>query len=163
MEMKKGKRIAATLILLASIIYLGALGARDWENQKIVRIMDRYDTIDLVRVVRGQESSFNVEEPGQVQEIKKVCELRSLYAARNVKKGHFAALCEIQFYAQGALTGTARLYRVTDGSFMEPEKREEYETAEGDYYVLEWEKRWAFPVPEKDARVVLELLEVGRN
>ncbi len=85
---------------IASICFyylFGRIGARNWENHKIVRIMDRYDTIDSIRLVRGQESSFNVEEPGQVQEIKKVCELRSLYAARKVKKGHFAALCEIQF------------------------------------------------------------------
>lgn len=157
--MNRRKQVAGILILSVSIICSTAFLIRTGENQKIIDIMNRYDEIDTIRITSGQRTAVEIENPDQVQAIKEICRLRSLYAVKEVEKEHSAALVEMQLYAQGALVGTAQLYQVVDGDFLELEKQKIYQTKNGTYFILEWEKSWAFPIREKEAQIILDLLK----
>lgn len=159
--MKKRKQTIAILILCVSSLVLAVSLAKTWESRRIVGIMDRYDEIDYITIFPGQTGAQETVDGGRVEQIKTICRLQTLYAAKKVEKEDSAALVELQFYAQKALVGTARLYKLADGSFMEQEKQARFCTADGFYYVLEWENRWAFPLKERDAQTLLALQAAG--
>lgn len=159
--MKKEKQIIEILILSVSIFILAVLGTKTWMNQKVIRILNEYNKIDFIQITLEQEKALAIQDSEQIKQIKNICQLQSLYATKEVKKRDSAALVELQFYAQKALVGTARLYKLADGSFMEQEKQARFCTADGFYYVLEWENRWAFPLKESDAQTLLALQAAG--
>lgn len=157
--MKKVKRITLILALVVSGVLLALQAAKAWEHKKIINIMNAYSSIDRVEMSTEQAGARVIDEMGWVEQAKQVCRLRALYPARNVEKTQASTLCTLQFYAQEAMVGTARLYKVWDGGFMEKEKQEKYQVQGGFYYVLEWENRWAFPLQAHDARALLALLK----